>query len=96
MIVKVEFGRDRLHGMVWTGHQDPSRYKSGMKSGGITIWKLFIISYMIHVLFQYPCHIRSSLNVDLFFEQGGCWMTSYVGMTAPWRPKACVWFYLVG
>lgn len=62
MIVKVAFGRDRLHGMVWTGHQDPSRYKSGMKSGGITIWKLFI-SY-IHVQFQYPCHIRSSLNVD--------------------------------
>ena len=31
-----------------------------------------------------------------FFEQGGCWMTSYVGMTAPWRPKTWVWFYLFG
>lgn len=62
MIVKVAFGKDRLHGMVWTGHQDHSRSIKIQKFGGITIWKLFV-SYMYYFS-KNPCHIRSSLKVD--------------------------------
>ena len=75
--------------MEWSDH---SRSIKIQKFGASQFGSSLLVTCTISVY----THAISGLHWMLIFEQGGCWMTSYVGMTAPWRPKACVWFYLVG